>query len=90
MSHRLLLLCTILAAFTLLACSSDCIYKLYTNNSGDELCGRFCPLEDEEGNDVLDDNEEVVYDKPETVNRVNCVLPATTSTTTGTSSSTSG
>lgn len=69
------------------ACTDDCIYKLYTTNAGDELCGRFCPLEDEEGNDVLDDNGDVVYDKPENVARVNCVLP--TSTTSSSSSSSS-
>jgi len=90
MSVRLLLLCTIIASFTLLACSSDCIYKKYTTKAGDELCGRFCPLEDEDGNDVLDDDGEVVYDKPETVNNVNCTLPTTTTTTSGSSSSTAG
>lgn len=71
-------------------CTSDCIYKLYETSEGDELCGRFCPLEDEEGNTVLNDSEEVVYDKPETVDKFNCILPANSNSTVSSSSSTSG
>ena len=70
-------------------CTSDCIYKTYTTNAGDELCGRFCPLEDDEGNPVVDDNGDVVYDKPEAVATVNCTLPTSTSTTSSSSSSSS-
>jgi hypothetical protein len=78
-----------LVCAALAACSSDCIYKLYTTSAGDQLCGRFCPLEDDEGNDVVDSNGDVVYDKPESVNKVNCILPSSSSTSSTSSTSSS-
>jgi len=71
-------------------CTSDCIYKLYNTSEGDQLCGRFCPLEDEEGNTVLNDSGEVVYDKPETVDKVNCIVPTGSSSNSSSSSSSAG
>lgn len=70
------------ALFFGLGCSTDCIYDFFEDKNGDEQCGRFCPLKDEEGNDVLDSKGEIKYDTPEAVARVNCELPGTTRTTT--------
>ena len=58
------------------SCSSDCVYDFYTNDAGDEACGRFCPLEDTDGNTVTDRSGEIVYDDPQEVARVNCVYAA--------------
>lgn len=65
----------IIAGFS--ACSDDCIYKLYDNNSVGELCGRFCPKEDESGNVQTDSDGQVVFDDvPQAnVDRYNCELP---------------
>ena len=87
LKHSLLLCSALLSGILLGGCTDDCIYKTYTTNAGDSLCGRFCPLEDESGI-VLDDNGDVVYDKPESVAPVNCTVP-TTSTSSSSSSSSS-
>ena len=42
----------LLLAFAFTACTSDCIYKLFESNDGGELCGRYCPKEDDEGNEI--------------------------------------
>ncbi|MFN8389470.1 MAG: hypothetical protein U0136_04190 [Bdellovibrionota bacterium] len=90
MSYRKRILFAVLLCASLTGCTSDCIYKLYDTSSGDQLCGRFCPKQDEEGNDVVDSNGDIVYDKPEPVNKVNCILPSSsTSSTSSTSTSTS-
>ena len=84
------ILCAVLlcvAAFS--ACTSDCIYKTFESNDGGELCGRFCPKEDEEGNEILDDDGEPVYEREDIVDKTNCILPTSTTSTASSSSSTS-
>ena len=56
-------------------CATDCVYKSYTTEDGEEGCARVCPLTDEEGNKVLNSNGKVVYEEPEVgeeVHRINC------------------
>lgn len=70
------------------ACSTDCVYDFYTNDAGEEACGRYCPLEDSEGNTTTDRSGDIVYDDPEEVNRVNCVYAATGAVATATPTAT--
>ncbi|MBP9838878.1 MAG: hypothetical protein KBC84_09205 [Proteobacteria bacterium] len=73
--------------FSLTACESDCIFKHYDTIAGDTFCGRFCPLEDEEGNAVLDVDGNVIYDKPRKVEEANCSGVKSTSSSTSSTSS---
>lgn len=70
-------------------CASDCEYRFFTDNDGDEVCGRFCPIDDAEGHTARDSSGEPILGDPEEVARVNCELPGITrSTPTPTSTAT--
>ena len=85
---RRLLPALVLISLSVAGCESDCIYKLYENRDGDELCGRYCPIDDAEGNAVVDADNEPVYKLEDTVHRVNCVPPSGSSTTSTTTTDT--
>lgn len=76
------------AALGLTGCTTDCIYEITEDDDGNEFCGRFCPLEDDNGNIRTDSSGDVIYGDPEEVHMVNCRYSSGTAATTATPTAT--